>query len=65
MVLVNGNTVGAVGVAQKRVQPAVSGADYAVVNLETTLAGGPPYSRYSIAQILRRIVLSSYFLIAS
>lgn len=28
------------------VQPAVSGADYAVVNLETTLAGGPPYSGY-------------------
>ena len=28
------------------VQPIVSGADYAVVNLETTLAGGPPYSGY-------------------
>ena len=28
------------------VQPIVSAADYAVVNLETTLAGGPPYSGY-------------------
>ena len=26
--------------------PVVSAADYAVVNLETTLAGGPPYSGY-------------------
>lgn len=27
-------------------QPYVSAADYAVVNLETTLSGGPPYSGY-------------------
>ncbi len=27
-------------------EPLVSAADYAVVNLETTLAGGPPYSGY-------------------